>query len=342
MVVDLTFRERLLRRLHVLPSPFLDAFGSVLFGRALAIAANRGFFESLREAPCTKTDLSLNTGYRVDGVGLLADAFVEGGYLVRSGEAYALSAEGRKWLLRDSPHSIVNLLGYFELLHRRWISLEESLVNGRPAAPYYATFDDRAWELYVLGMRDLARFLLPHVIKELRIPRGTSRMLDVGGSHGLYAMECCRRSEGLTATVLDFEQPLRIASRLIDQSGLRKRVQTLAGDFLTVDVPAGQDLILVFNVIHGLTDEQNGALMARLLNAVVTGGRMYILDQMTGDRRASSLGRFLPLMVGLNLLNEIGGKAYAAADIRRWCKEARAVNVRRLGLPGVGLVEVVR
>ena len=342
MILKLTFREELLRRLHVLPAPLMDAFGSVLFGRALAVAARAGFFEALREKSLSSADIARKTGFHIDGTRLLAESFVEGGYLKCSKGMFRLSAEGRKWLLAGSTHSIVNLLLYFGTLHRRWISLEESLVDGRPTVPYYAMFDERAWETYVLGMRDLARFLLPRVIKRMCLPDGEARLLDVGGSHGLYAIECCRRAPELKSVVLDFEQPLRVASRLVAEAGMQERVHMLAGDILRTEIPGEQDLILLFNVIHGFTEDQNRTLLPCLIRALVPGGRMYVLDQMTGVKGASRLGRFLPLMVGLNLLNEIGGKAYTFADIARWCAGAASVKMRGLGLPGVGLVEIVR
>lgn len=206
--------------------------------------------------------------------------------------------------------------------------------------PYYADFGDRDWKAYVFGMRELARFLMPAVMKRVSLGRSAARLLDVGGSHGLYTLECCQRSTQLRAMIMDFAQPLRWTEQFIQEAGLGDRVHTMPGDFLEADIPGDQDIILLFNVIHGLTEEQNGLLIGRLMRALARDGRMYVLDQMTGRAHRSALGKVMPLMVGLNLLNEIGGKAYAVEDVKRWCAGARRVKKRNLGVPGVTLVEI--
>ncbi len=47
MILKLTFLERLLHRLHILPTPIMDAFGGIIFGRVLTIAVRRGLFEAV-------------------------------------------------------------------------------------------------------------------------------------------------------------------------------------------------------------------------------------------------------------------------------------------------------
>ena len=76
------------------------------------------------------------------------------------------------------------------------------------------------------------------------------------------------------------------------------------------------------------------------LEALRPGGKLLVLDQMRDEGpSSSSLARFIPLMVGLNLLNEIGGTAYSIAEVKSWCEghNVRQVKVR---LPGVALVEI--
>lgn len=342
MVVNLTFRERILHRLHLLPTPVMDAFASVLYGRGLAVAVRAGFFEALRDGALEPDEIARRSGLHVSGVRLLADGFVLGGYCRHRGGRYALSGEGKRWLLVDSPHSVVHLIRYFEMLHSRWAGLEETLRNGKPRAPYYAVFGDADWEAYVLGMRELSRLLLPAVLSRLTIPAGASHLLDVGGSHGLFAIECCQRFPRLTATVIDFPGALVHGAQFIRGAGLEQRVIQQAGDFLEGPLPANQDVILVFNIIHGLNEEQNRHLCNRLLGILTKGGRMYILDQLRPSAGSSRLAGFLPLMVGLNLLHEIGGTAYARSDVVRWCAHAGSIRQRKLGIPGVLLIEIVK
>lgn len=341
MILTRTVFERILHRFHLLPTPLLDSFGSVLYGRALAIAVRRGVFEALETKPLTVPEIARNTSMSHEGVELLVESFVVGGYLARNGNRYSLSAEGAKWLVKSSAAYLGNLVRYFETLYDRWSYLEHSLDHGQPPQRYYERFSDEDWKVYVLAMRDLARLLMAHVQKRIALPPNPKSLLDLGGSHGLYAMECCRRYPTLKAQVIDFDEALRHAAAIVRQGGMEGRVTLTPGDFLKMDLPAHQDGVLAFNIIHGLSEEENRSLVARVMNALVPGGKLYILDQIKGEAGKSQFSRFMPLMVGLNLLNEIGGNTYTFSQVKSWCGAAD-VRQYRLHLPGVSLIEVVR
>jgi hypothetical protein len=97
--------------------------------------------------------------------------------------------------------------------------------------------------------------------------------------------------------------------------------------------------VFLFNIVHGFDEDSNRNLIARASGALRDGGRLFILDQVTGTGHTSLLSRFMPLMVGLNLLNEIGGSAYSVDQIREWCRDASAFRVMPLRFPGVTLIE---
>ncbi len=340
MILRLTILERLLHRLHLLPAPIMDAFADVLFGRALVIAVRRGLFDTLAAAPMTTEQIAAATRLHPRALHLLLESCVVAGYLSRRKGAYRLTPEGGKWLCKDSPDSLVNLIAYFELVHTQWKDLETSLERGAPPRPYYVLFNDRDWQVYVLGMRDLARLLLPHVMNKI-LPNPEARMLlDLGGSHGLYAAECCRRRPGLQATVMDFAPALAQTSMFARQAGVADRVRLLAGNFLEEPLPPEQDVVLMFNIVHGLSEAENRVLFARVFRALRPGGKVYVLDQMRDGRSGvSALARFIPLMVGLNLLNETGGTVYSVSEVKAWC-QGRRVREIRLKVPGVTLMKI--
>ena len=111
---------------------------------------------------------------------------------------------------------------------------------------------------------------------------------------------------------------------------------------MNCDLPQSQDAILLFNIVHGFTEEENRSLVGRAMGALKRGGKLYILDQLRGDRKRSKLSRFMPLMVGLNLLNETGGNSYSFEEVESWCGLATRIRRKRLRLPCVVLVEATR
>ena len=338
MPAVLSFTERVLRSIHFLPTPVMDAFGAVIFARALTVGLRRGLFESLAWRRLTIEEISRETGLTPEGTRLLAEACVAGGYIEKKGEKYSDSAEGRKWLVRSSETYLGDLLYYFDSLNSRLGGMEYSLEHGGPREPYYALFTDADWETYVRGMANLARLLIPDVIRRIRLPESGARILDLGGSHGLYALACSRKSPGGIAVVMDFEPALRAAAA-IHEGGPGKGIFMTAGDILTSPLPPGQDTVLMFNVLHGFDGPGSRSLIERAAETLREGGRLYILDQMTGAVGVSFLSRFLPLMVGLNLMNEIGGSAHTVARMREWCAGAASFRVMPLKFPGVTLIE---
>jgi hypothetical protein len=334
----LSFTERVLHRLHILPTPVMDAFGAVIFARALTVGLRRGMFESVARHPMAIEELSRNTGLGAGGVRLLADAFVAGGYVRCRKGMYSAGPEAKKWLVKDSPTYLGDLILYFDSLNSRLSGLDYSLEHGKPREPYYASFTDTDWETYVRAMANLARLLLPEVMRRIRIPESGGHVLDLGGSHALYARECCRTHADCSAVVMDFPPALRVAAATAG-TGPEERIRLVSGDILTSPLPGDQDAVFLFNIVHGFDEEQNRSLIARAAGSLRSGGRLYILDQMTGTGERSLISAFMPLMVGLNLMNEIGGSAYSLADIRTWCAEAATFRVMPLRFPGVTLIE---
>jgi hypothetical protein len=316
----------------------MDAFGAVIFARALTVGLRRGMFESVARRPLTLEELTGETGLSPEGTRLLADASVAGGYLEYRKGKYRASPEAKKWLVKDSGTYLGDLIFYFDSLNTRLAGMEYSLEHGKPREPYYASFTEKDWETYVRGMANLARLLMPDVIRRIRLPAAGGRILDLGGSHGLYSLECCRRFPGCTAVVMDFAPALRWAAAL-NAGEPGTRISVSAGDILTAPLPAEQDAVFMFNILHGFDEETNRKLIARASGALRRGGSIYMLDQMTGTGQRSLLSRFMPLMVGLNLMNEIGGNAYSVPRIREWCARASAFKVMPLKFPGVTLIQ---
>jgi SAM-dependent methyltransferase len=342
MIPPITLFEHLLHRLHLLPTPVVDSFSSVLFGRALAIAVRRGVFEALAAGASSPREIALATRMNTEGVELLLEAFTVTGYVSSRSGRYTLTQEARTWLVKASPWYIGNLVQYFETLYDRWEYLEHSLEHGTPPRRYYDTFTRDDWRTYVHGMSDLARLMMKEVMRTVAFPPSSGSLLDLGGSHGLYAIECCRRNPSLKATVVDFAGALQYTAGIVGEAGLSDRIRLLEADILQAELPPNQDCVLMFNIIHGFREGENKDLARRALSVLKPGGRIYILDQFRETDRRSALARFIPLMVGLNLLNEVGGRTYSLSDMQRWYIGAARIKRFRLRLPGVSFVEIVR
>src|SRR5205823_3114281 len=142
---------------------------------------------------------------------------------------------------RRSPESLSGIAGFLEDHIRRWDHLEVTIRAGRPpftAYDDYARHPDR-WQPFHDGMRAIASFTVDEVARKARLPGGPLRLIDVGGSHGLYTIALCRRYPSLSAVIYDWPEGVVAARREIAQAGLAAQISTQTGDFLTDELGGG-------------------------------------------------------------------------------------------------------
>jgi hypothetical protein len=146
----------------------------------------------------------------------------------------------------------------------------------------------------------------------------------------------CHRYPGATATVLDLPGAIE-AGRGTVPTAVRDRVSYVAGDARTADLPGGQDLVLCFNLIHHLKEDEIRDLLTRIHAALAPDGTLAVLDAFAepgrrGDEGAAYLGMFLYLASG--------SRVFSPRQLAGWLVSAgfaapRAVPVRRV--PGLAL-----
>ena len=149
------------------------------------------------------------------------------------------------------------------------------------------------------------------------------RMLDVGGSHGLYCFEFCRKHPALKATVLDWPIGLENARlTLAQERDVAERIDLLEGDFEKEDLPkGGYDFIFLGNIIHGLSEEGNQRLFDKIAAASSNVATIAILDQYSGVT-GSAFVKGVASLIGWNLFLFAGGRAYDFQDVTKWLERS--------------------
>jgi len=338
--------ERALLRLGVVPAPLVDFLQHAAF-RLLLAGHRLGVFAALEEGPLTLRELSERLDARPEGLQPFLDLLRRLGYVSVRGGRYANTATTRRWLSADSPQSLVPAIPFLDDFVRRWDHLEETIKEGRPPFTAYEFYDRRpeCWPSFHDGMRAIALFTIDEVARAARLRAGPLRLLDVGGSHGLYTIALCRRYSQLTAVIYDWPDGVAAAEREIARAGLAARVTTMTGDFLTDDLGAGYDVALLGNIIHGQRPPAIVDLLRRLHASLNDDGTLLILDQVRLHAPFTRLGGYAAALVGLLLLNELGGGIYPYAQVRAWLRETGYGDARLrrlLRAPGNVLIQASR
>jgi hypothetical protein len=349
MPVNPNFLERLvLLRLNKGPAPMLDLFGAAGF-ESVSLALELDLFEVLgdEEAPLTATMLADRLDAHPDGIAMLCNFLVTEGYLAASEDGYRLTGMTEKWLLADSETNMGPWLTFWnELVFPFWEhELETAIRDGEPSQSIYEWFDEESdrWKTAQDGFRATASLLVDDVADAVSVPDDATQLVDIGGGHGLYAIELCRRYPNLTATVFDLQGAIEAISNEIPTE-LAERISTQAGDYRTDDLGEGYDVALLFNVIHAHDPAENTALFKRVADSLAQNGRIIVLDQWEGTGR-TPVSRAGLRFVALTYLTTLGATVYAHEEVTSWLREAGFADIDRKSvgpLSGLALIEATK
>jgi predicted O-methyltransferase YrrM len=154
-----------------------------------------------------------------------------------------------------------------------------------------------------------------------------SRVLDVGGGSGAYAMAFARAKAGITAAVFDLPHVTPLARRYVEAAGLSDKVEVVEGDANVDELPRGYDLVFMSQLLHSNSAEENEALIANGAASLNPGGRLVIQDFIVDEGRT---GPPQAVIFALNMLvNTAAGDTYAEAEIRGWMEAAGLADVER-------------
>jgi SAM-dependent methyltransferase len=336
--------EWLALRAGLVPRPAAEAWGGMALAGVLVAAVELGLTDRLAAGPATAAELSTELGLDPTATRLLLGCLRSARYVIRRGPVYRLSRTGRRWLDPAAGASVSRFVGANADYWSWWARLPEVARTGRPVGQHAAAPDDPYWRRYLYGQRDLARLTATEVARRVRVPAGARLVLDVGGGHGWYAAELCRRHPGLTATVLDLPGSAAIGREIIAETGLAERVHHRDGDALdpatyATGLDGPYDVVCCFNLVHHLAEADIVTLFGRLRGVLRPGGTLAVLDGFAPEGRGSAATDVLGLFVYLSS----GAQAYPADRVAVWLAEAGFTTppqrspVRRL--PGLVLFQ---
>ena len=178
-----TVLERLALLTRQVPIPVVHALGGPLLARVVMVATGLGIFERVQGSERTAGEVAEACGTHPYATGKLLDALVSAGYLARRGPAYRLTWLSRKWLLKNSPTSLHDLLLY-EQVEWDWLTRLEAFIQTGQSLDVHTTMARPEWERYQRAMRAIAGLGATELARRVSLPTRARAMLDIGGSHG--------------------------------------------------------------------------------------------------------------------------------------------------------------
>lgn len=341
MIYKFSLIEKILLSNDIIPHPFADASSSVGLGFALGSAIKLKIADQLTMD--FKDVKSIAKGANVSEVGaeLILDCLDALGYAQKRETKYAFTKRGFKNLSEQSPSNFRYFILFCDYLYKGYIHLDETIRLGkRPQSNMLEEMTDYEWELFSRAMIDISRTNFKEAAKKIPVAKTHTKLLDLGGSHGLYSIELCERNPNLKATIVDLPPVKKYAEECISKYKAAKNVSFLPADFMKDELPKGVDIILAFNIIHGFNPSENEALAKKVFNSLNPGGMYVILDQIKGIGGGSQMSKATTSFMALNLLHQAGGKTYSKYEIDIFTNKVgfKMVELKKLNAPGFGIV----
>ncbi len=350
MPLQPNFIERRLISQGKIPGILLDASMAPFTVQAITAAMELGVFDALREEPLDVETLANRTGADPEGIEILLRTLVPLGYLTWDGDTCRLTKAAQ----RSLPEENLPAIGTFLKTQAREGRDATEAVREAPEDGVIGWETVQSGEVgrgYQAMMRWLATDLVDPVVDAVTLPDGAERMLDVGGSHGLYTVRFCEEDPGLYGTVIDWPIGLEAAERTLEQRPeMRERIELVECDFEEEELPEGYDFAFLGQIVHGLTADGNQELFEDLARATTDRGTVAILDQVA-DPPSSSRLPFNPMdssfadgiaaLLGFGLFVFTGGRSYPYDDLETWLVEAGFSEVSYQSIresPGMSLV----
>ena len=343
MPVPTNLMERvILLRLNMGPGPMLDLLGAMAF-KTVAIAVRLDIFEVIGSGSLSAADVARRIEADEQSTELLLQALESIGYIKKQDDRYANTPMSAKWMVRSSPYYIASGFPHFEEgLIRRWGYLDEAIRQGKPPTLAWEWLDQHPnrWEHYNAAMMATARIAGEEIIAKAKLPSTARRLIDVGGGHGLYAINFCHRYPALSATILDWPQARQVAESTIAAEKVGDRVTFQEGDFWKVGLGSGYDVALMFNIVHSYQPEKNLELLRKVAGALNPGATLIIMDQMA-VKASGPMAKATARLFGLEHFVAVNGQTYFPREVTDWLTKTGFTSTRWVSLkksPGFALV----
>ncbi len=273
--------------------------------RVLLTANNLRIFDHLEKAG-TAEEIATMIHADTRGTEILLNALAALGLVKKTSDSFRNSARAKRFLVEGSPHYQGDILRHGDTLWRNWSLLDEVVRTGKPAR---AAHDH---ESFIRGMHNNALLRAEKVIGKLDL-KGVETALDLGGGPGTYSIELARR--GIAVTLFDLPETIPVSRDIANKSGING-ISFMAGDFFADDIGEGYDLILISQVLHSFSPDDNRLVLGKCLKALRNNGRIAIYEFLIDKTLTAPMHSAL---FSVNMLvNTGGGRAYSPREIMSW------------------------
>lgn len=269
-------------------------------------------FTKLAQGPASAAELASACGVDERGIEMILMGCVGLGVLAKEQGKFLNNEVSDTFLVKGRPRYQGGIVTMFQEWVPAWAKLKDAVVTGKPVVVKQHDKGEDSTRAYIMGM--LYRGIPQAELLATEVPlTGRKRLLDVGGGPGIFSIIFCQRNPGLSATVFDLPQTLKITREIIERYGAGKEVATSEGSYLDDEFGQGYDVVLLSSMISQEGPDVIKSILRKSFAAMHSGGRLLVQEQFLNTEKS---GPLLPVLIGLNqLIHTPAGRAYSAQEM---------------------------
>lgn len=294
--------------------------------RVILTANNLGLFEHLQKAQSSR-ELAKKLKADQRAMEVLLDALTGIGLLSKNRDRKYRNTRGsNRYLLKGKRLYQGDIIRHASSMWENFSALDEVVRTGRPAR---RSMDHEA---FIMGMHNLTVLRTESLIKAVGL-KGVKTMLDLGGGPGTNAIAMAKK--GVQVTIFDLPETIDLARKVVAHEGI-EGLKFIAGDFHVDSIGSGYDLILLSQIFHAFSADENSALLHKCKKALNPFGRVVVQEFPIDETRTKPPHSAL---FSVNML--VGtekGRCYTQKEIKHWLRERGFSNIVLKNLPETILV----
>ncbi|MEO8126512.1 MAG: class I SAM-dependent methyltransferase [Bryobacteraceae bacterium] len=278
------------------PGPIVDLIDAFRRSKVLFVATSFGIFDRLQSATATCAELATELPADPDALERLLDACVGLGLLAKHGSIYTNTPLASVYLWRESPQTLSGYIRYSEsALYPLWANLASAVKEGGHqwkrtfGAEGSSLFDhffntEESKRDFLAGMNGFGMLSSPSVVAAFDLSR-FQRLVDLGGATGHLPIAACELYPHLRGVVFDLPVVVPVAREYIAKSKAADRVDVMAGDFFSGDLP-DSDLFALGRILHDWAEPKIHLLLRKIYDKLPPGGALLLAEKLLADDKS--------------------------------------------------------
>ena len=328
--------EWLALKANQVPIPLLHVQMYFVMAKAVMEAADAGIFKTLYSEEKTVEQIATECNLNVSALSQLLNVLVSMDYLKYHQNQFSLTPMAKKWIAPQSPDSVHDIAVYNNRVVWDWVGQMGNYLRTGKGMDSHEVFTNDQWKLYQDAMFSVATGEVREFIRRVTIPKNAKKVLDIGGANAQHAVALSQKYPQLEITILDLPEAIDNAPKTKNEA-----IEFIKGNALTDDFGIEKyDVVLMSNVAHHFTIEQNQLVFSKIAKALRKDGifvvNEFIRPELGG--KAEIVGASSSLFFGIT---STSGN-WSVAEIQAWQKEAGLTLLKPknyLTIPGMAMVQ---